>query len=153
MPGENIYNQQNIFTGIIDLDGNIYEVNGYRKGNPIGVDLQKQREYEQTITEMQGRLDEYYSKLVELGVITPPKTAEQIAMEQAQEQQKINQGLLEAITDLKNEISELRGVNNNVMGEFCTESGINPERPAIKSPRPRSKRNIAGNPDSAGSVA
>lgn len=42
---------------------------------------------QQTYDELQEMTDKYYNKLVELGVITPPKTAEEIAAEQQQAMQ------------------------------------------------------------------
>ena len=59
---------------------------------------------QQTFDELQEMTDKYYDKLVELGVITPPKTAEEIAAEQ----QQAMQDMLAIIKDLKTEVEELK---------------------------------------------
>lgn len=118
----------NVFTGIIDQDGYIYKMNGYRKGPVIGVDTEKEQEYQKTIADMTETLDSYYAKLVQLGVIQLPKTPEDIAaeqlrlaQEQAAEQAQINQALLEAISSLKSEMGELK----NGITRSCDESSVN----------------------------
>ena len=99
----------NIFTGMIDTDGTIYEAGTGRKRQKIGVDSQREEELVKQIAEMQEVLESYYNKLVELGEIVPPKTAEQIALEQAEQQREINLTLLDAIENLKNEVKALSG--------------------------------------------
>lgn len=59
---------------------------------------------QQTYDELKEVTDKYYDKLVELGVITPPKTAEEIAAEQHQAMQD----MLAIIKDLKTEVEELK---------------------------------------------
>jgi len=98
----------NIFTAIIDENGVIYEASTGRKRQAVGIDAQKEQEYQQTIAEMQERLDSYYAKLVELGVIQIPKTTEEIALEQAAQQAEINKQLLEAIGGLQFQIKEMQ---------------------------------------------
>lgn len=106
---------QNIFTAMISEDGTIYETSTGRKRQPIGIDMQKEQEYQVQIAEMQGTIDNYFEKLVELGVIQIPKTPEEIAteqlriaQEQAEQQAQINQSLLEAINSLKTELKEMK---------------------------------------------
>lgn len=59
---------------------------------------------QQTFDELKEMTDKYYNKLVELGVIVPPKTPEQIQ----QEQQQAMQDMLSVIRDLKAEVEELK---------------------------------------------
>lgn len=59
---------------------------------------------QQTFDELKEMTDKYYNKLVELGVITPPKTPEQIQ----QEQQQAMQDMLAIVRDLKAEVEELK---------------------------------------------
>ena len=80
--------QGNNFVAILDADGNIYQVE--RSGNVhVGVDLQTIAELRNENQEQQEVIENYYNKLVELGVIELPKTAEQIALEVAEKQLKI----------------------------------------------------------------
>lgn len=98
----------NIFTAIIDEQGDIYEASTGRKRQKVGVDSQREQDLLNQMSEMQGVIENYYNRLVELGEIAVPKSAEQIAQEQAQQQAEINQALLEAISGLQLEIKELR---------------------------------------------
>lgn len=100
----------NIFTAMIDEQGTIWEAGTGRKRQAVGIDAQKEQDYQTQIAEMQGVIENYYGKLVELGAITPPKSAEQIAQEQAAQQTEINRTLLEAIQGLQ---SEIRGLKAN----------------------------------------
>ena len=59
---------------------------------------------QQTFDELKEMTDKYYNKLVELGVIVPPKTPEQIQ----QEQQQAMQDMLAIVRDLKAEVEELK---------------------------------------------
>lgn len=129
---------ENIFTGMIDEQGNIYEASTGRKRQIVGVDSQREQELLNQINDMQVTIDNYYEKLVELGVITPPKTAEEIATEQAAQQSQINQSLLEAINSLKSEIKELRA--NGDVG--CNvEFDIEPNKQNSTSNRKKSTGN------------
>lgn len=116
------YFADNIFTAIIDEQGVIWEAGTGRKRQAVGIDAQKEQEYQAQISEMQGVIDNYYNRLVELGEINPPKSADQIAQEQAAQQAEINQALLEAISSLKSELGELR----NGDSRNSNESSINP---------------------------
>jgi hypothetical protein len=59
---------------------------------------------QQTYDELKELTDQYYNKLVELGIIKPPKTAEEMAAEQ----QQAMQDMLAIIKDLKTEVEELK---------------------------------------------
>ena len=116
----------NIFSGMIDEDGTIYEATSGRKRNIVGIDDQRHSELLKQISDMQGVIDNYYEKLVELGAITPPKTPEQIAQEQAAQQAEINMKLLEAINNLQIEIGTLKSggvVNERYVGDADVVSG------------------------------
>lgn len=134
----------NVFTAVIDQDGIIYEAGTGRKRQVVGIDTQKEQEYIKTIAELRETLDNYYGKLVSLGVITPPKTPEEIAaeqlklaQEQAAQQAEINSKLLEAIGTLKAEIKEIKDHG------YCEESGEGVEQ-SVKRGRVRKS-----DPDSA----
>ena len=134
---------ENVFTGIINMSGDIFEMNGYRQGNKVGIDAEKENEYIKQIAEMQTVIDNYFDKLVELGAIVPPKSAEQIAaeqlaiaQEQAAQQAEINQSLLKAISGLQAQIEEMKNNgnarNNNVGGgdNSGKDSAENGKKPA-----------------------
>jgi hypothetical protein len=59
---------------------------------------------QQTYDELKELTDQYYNKLVELGIIKPPKTAEEMVAEQ----QQAMQDMLAIIKDLKTEVEELK---------------------------------------------
>lgn len=120
------FSTENIFTGMIDMDGNIYSANMRSDRTKIGIDAQKEQELLNQIAEMQETLDNYHEKLVELGVIQIPKSPEQIAQEQAEQQAVINQQLLEAIGALNLEIKELKGVDTNGNSRNNTKSSNEP---------------------------
>lgn len=107
------FSTDNIFTGMIDMDGNIYNASMRNTRTKIGIDAQKESELLAQISEMQETLDNYREKLIELGVIEVPKTPEQIAQEQAEQQAIVNQQLLEAISALNAEVKELRNSGND----------------------------------------
>jgi len=107
------YDGSNIFTGIISEDGTIYEYGSGRKRTVIGIDAQKEQEYIKQISDMQETITNYYNKLVELHIIEIPKTPEQIALEQAAEQNKINTMLMQAIEQLTQKVGELSNADTN----------------------------------------
>ena len=75
---------------------------------------------QQTFDELKEMTDKYYNKLVELGVIVPPKTPEQIQ----QEQQQAMQDMLSVIRDLKAEVEELKNAKraSNIKPIECQSS-------------------------------
>lgn len=123
---------QNVFTGVIDDNGVIWDFVGGRKNVQVGIDAQKEKELLLEIDELKEITDNYYNKLVELGVITPPKTAEEIANEQINiiqtklnEQSEINSTLLDTLKKMNAEIASLkeRDVNNGHVGHDNKQSG------------------------------
>lgn len=102
----------NYYSVMIDTNGDIYQINGYQKAGKIGIDTRKELDYTNTISEMQETLDGYYNKLVELGVITPPKSAEEIAAEAAEQQNAVMVQMLETMQSMQNEIATLKCPDN-----------------------------------------
>jgi hypothetical protein len=153
---------QNIFTGIVNLEGDIHEFNGYRMGAKIGIDNQRESELIHQITEMQECLDAQYTKLVEHGIIVPPKTAEQLAAEQlllaqetAAEQSKINSELLKAINGLQTQISALqvKGAVENEFVEHGVDVNQRSDRPDFESVGTKPTGNKFRNNKGKGNVA
>lgn len=138
MPGYGL--TDNIFTAMIDEQGVIWEAGTGRKRQAVGIDAQKEQDYQAQIAEMQERLDQYYNKLVEIGVITPPKSAEQIAQEQAAQQAKINEALLDAVQSLQSEIKELRNNGNAGNGAELGKPPIGENRTSAGEKSTRSSR-------------
>jgi len=146
---------------MIGEDGTIYEAGSGRKRQVVGCDSQKEQDYIAQISEMQATIDNYYAKLVELGVIQPPKTAEEIArdaaaeqlkivQEQARQQSEINSNLLAAIASLKREIGGLRRGNDGVGVEPCKYEHGQAGAGAGKVTGAGSRRNSASKKDAAG---
>lgn len=127
----------NIFTAIIDENGTIYEASTGRKRQAVGIDSQKEQEYQQTISEMQERLDNYYAKLVEVGIIVPPKTPEEIAQEAALKQQETMSQMLTTMQAMQDEIRELK---DNGSGGRSTKSGIDEDEQDSGSDRKKPGR-------------
>jgi hypothetical protein len=107
------YEKAEPFLAIIDSDGTIYQYNGGRKGVPVGIDTQKENELLSQLSEMQGVTENYYEKLVEVGVIVPQKTPEQVAKEAAEEQKRILQAHLDEQRNVNNTLLELVKVMQN----------------------------------------
>lgn len=120
------FSTDNLFTGMLDLDGTIYTANMRSNRTKIGIDTEREQELLNQINEQEEIIKNYYDKLVSLGVIEIPKTPEQIAQEQAEQQAIINQQLLEAIGALNAEIKELKGADANGSSRNDFESGIKP---------------------------
>lgn len=114
----------NIFTAIIDENGDIYEASTGRKRQKVGVDSQREQELLGQIIEIQERLDNYYDKLVELGIIALPKGAEQIAQEAAEQQTALMAQMMETMKTMQDEI---RGLKNGNVGSGDAIS-IQPKR-------------------------
>lgn len=141
----------NIFTGILDENGTIWEAGTGRKRQIIGVDTQREQELLGRISEIQERLDQYYNKLVEVGVITPPKSPEQIAQETAAQQTAINQALLDAVNSLKSEIRELKCGGTVGNGDELSDEPVRQDSKGSRKVAPRSKgRNATGDQDAPG---
>ena len=97
--------QDNYYTISIDEKGDIYQINGYQRGSKIGIDTRREQEILTEMSEMRDVLDNYYNKLVELGAITPPKTAEEIVQETAAQQTAVMSEILKALQDLNGGMS------------------------------------------------
>lgn len=138
------------FIGIIDQDGVIWEINSGRKRQAVGIDLEKEQEYQKHIDKQQEIIDNYYNHLVELGEIIPPKSAEDIAREQAAQQTAINTELLKAIQGLQSEIKELKGNGKTGVcdGASGESSGQNSQSNQQKSPG-RKGGNSSGQKDTS----
>lgn len=87
------YAPNNYITVSVDNQGNIWD---HKSRQMVGISLEKESNYQQTIKDMQETLDNYYNKLVELGVITPELTPEQIIAQEMQEQKQAYQALLQS---------------------------------------------------------
>lgn len=98
----------NSFFCMIDGD-DIVQTDGMGNRKVIGKKLETYNELEQTTSE-------YYNKLVELGVIVPPKTPE----EQNKELQATLSNMADMMASLKSEIEELK---NNEHKCNCANGG------------------------------
>ncbi|MCL2053802.1 MAG: hypothetical protein FWG90_05085 [Oscillospiraceae bacterium] len=134
------YKQAIPFMAVISEDGTIYEwESGTRRTRHIvGCDSQREEEYLAEISELGEKLESYYNKLVELGVIIPPKSAEEIAKEQAAEQAEINRLLLEELRKINKKVEKLEkggAVNERVERdtELCEKQPRNATKPNRKS--------------------
>lgn len=90
-----------IFPAIIDKNGVIWYVENGRKKETVGFDNSLKEEMEETI-------ENYYNKLVELGVIAIPKTQEEIVQEQMAMQIDMNKKMLNVINEIRKEVNELK---------------------------------------------
>ena len=113
-------NYQNTFVAEISKDGNIYNA---RSGALVGIDNEKAQEmesvFEKEKAEMLGLIENYYNKLVELGVIVPEKSPAEItqaameeqltlARQQAQRQAEINAEMLSMMKTMQEEMNTLK---------------------------------------------
>lgn len=78
----------------------------------IGHTLEYCGELESTLNEAISKAEGFYNRLVELGDIVPPKSAEEILQEQAMQQQEINANLLETIQKLSEKITRMEEREN-----------------------------------------
>lgn len=115
----------------------ILELGSEQQQTLIGHTLTYCNELESALNEAVSKAEGYYSRLVELGDIVPPKTPEELVREQAAAQQEINAKLLETVQALTQKIEKLEvngdGLNSN--GADAGE-GVQP-----KTSRPGAKRN------------
>lgn len=95
-------------TGMCSVeDGKIYELGLYNQRQQIGVT-------NQVYEELKSICDGYYNKLVELKVITPPKTPEEIQQETA----TMMSAMLEQLKQMQQRLDE---VENNAKPKFIRE--------------------------------
>jgi len=73
----------------------------------IGHTLDYCNELEATLNEAISKAEGFYNRLVELGDIVPPKSAEELLQEQAIQQQEINATLLATIQKLSDKITKM----------------------------------------------
>ncbi|MCL2377810.1 MAG: hypothetical protein FWC77_01650 [Defluviitaleaceae bacterium] len=131
-------NYQNTFVAEISKDGNIYNA---RSGALVGIDSEKAQEvesvFEKEKTEMLEVIENYHSKLVELGVIVPEKSPAEIvqaameeqlalARQQAQQQSEINAEMLLMMKTMQDKMDTLEAAQNASNGKPET-----PDIPAI----------------------
>ena len=154
------------FSAAIDTDGKIYEVTlGFplRKVALVGIDIDSEQELREELNQAYIQLEEYRDKLIELGVIEIPKSAEQIAIEQAEEQREINREFMMAIKGLTSKIEKMEagGIDGAVGygGDVCEkepgaaagicaeqlggDSEVSGEEPAGDKPRPPAGKRAA----------
>jgi len=97
---------------ILKSNGEIYEVKSTGEQTLRGYSVER-------VKELQERLDNYYSKLVELGVIKPELTPEQAMAKQlddnSKQQAEINKNMLEAIEGLTSQLKILKEANNELV--------------------------------------
>ena len=125
----------------IDQDEFIRDI---RSNKVIGITLQREQEYAQEIQELKELVENYYDKLVKNGVISVPKTAEEIAQDTAQQQQQFMSLVMETMQGMQNEIKELRanGLSDNDIRISEPEVGLNSEKDQSKT-RGSTKSNTA----------
>ena len=85
----------------------ILELNGEQQQTLIGRTLTYCNELESALNEAVSKAEGYYNRLVELGDIVPPKSAEELMKEQAAQQQEINATLLSTIQKLSDKIDQM----------------------------------------------
>lgn len=143
------FSTENIFSGMIDMDGNIYNASMRSNRTKIGIDAEREQELLNQISEQEEIIKNYYDKLIELGVIVPPKTTEELAaeqlkitQEQAEQQALINQSLLEAISSLQSELKEMKTHGN---GRNNIESSFKPDEQDSANDRKKSATGKSSN--------
>jgi len=79
----------------------------------IGHTLEYCNELESTLSEAITKAEGFYNRLVELGDIVPPKSAEELLQKQAIQQQEINATLLATIQKLSDKITKMEEKNGS----------------------------------------
>jgi len=98
----------------------ILELNGEQQQTLIGHTLTYCNELESALNEAVSKAEGFYNRLVELGDIVPPKSAEELLKEQAAQQQEINATLLSTIQKLSDKIDRMEKEDNHA--EFSANS-------------------------------
>ena len=91
----------------------ILELNGEQQQTLIGHTLTYCNELESALNEAVSKAEGFYNRLVELGDIVPPKSAEELLKEQAAQQQEINATLLSTIQKLSDKIDRMEKEDNH----------------------------------------
>lgn len=116
-------------------DGKIYELGLYNQRQQIGVTTQV---YE----ELKSICDNYYNKLVELKVIVPPKTPEEIQQETA----TMMSAMLEQMKQMQQRLEEVehnaksRFIRENVEPEPASDGDVEPSVATSPKRRKRGKQ-------------
>lgn len=99
----------------------ILELGDGQQQTLIGHTISYCNELEGALNEALTKAEDYYKQLVEAGLITPPKPAEDIMREQAEQQQAINESLLATIQKLSDKIDSLESKKEDNNAEFRTD--------------------------------
>lgn len=103
------FERQSVYTSLIQCvieNGNIMQVDWAGNKQKIGVT-------NETYAELEKISNEYYNKLVELKVIIPPKTPEQIQAETMQ----IMQNMMDKMQQMQNELEVLKNAKSSDSGQ------------------------------------
>jgi len=102
----------------------ILELNGEQQQTLIGHTLAYCNELESALNEAVSKAEGFYNRLVELGDIVPPKSAEELLKEQTAQQQEINATLLSTIQKLSDKIDRMEREDDNAKSNAdSTNSG------------------------------
>ena len=116
------YSASNMLACVVD-GTDIYQTDYAGNRQLIGRTMQAYNELEQTTTE-------YYGKLVELGVIVPPKSTEELMAEMQESMMKMS-GI---IANLSNEVKEMKNREPGQCACSCGGSGEDvPQRESKRS--------------------
>lgn len=109
-------------------DEDILELGEGQQQTLIGHTLSYCTTLEVTCQQATEAAEKYYNRLVELGDIVPPKSAEELIQEQAAQQQKVNAELLKTIQALTEKIDKLEGEKDEPDTNSANSStGIQPK--------------------------
>jgi len=101
----------------------ILELNGEQQQTLIGHTLTYCNELESALNEAVSKAEGFYNRLVELGDIIPPKSAEELLKEQAAQQQEINATLLSTIQKLSDKIDRMEKEDNHAESSANSNDG------------------------------
>jgi len=118
------YGYQKQYPARVISGDRILELNGERQQTLIGHTLPYCNELESALNEAVSKAEKFYDRLVELGDIVPPKSAEELLQEQAAQQQEINATLLSTIQKLSDKIDRMEREDDNAKSNAdSTNSG------------------------------
>lgn len=127
----------NLYTVVVESNGDIFEMAGYQKGKKLGIDIREEAKYIKALEEMQEPLDSYYNKLKEirqylidkyddkdmvkqLDPFAPVKSPEQIAKEAADLQTRLAQEAYQKQLKVSQEQSEIIKKQSEAMAEMLS---------------------------------
>jgi len=123
----------------------ILELNGEQQQTLIGHTLAYCNELESALNEAVSKAEKFYDRLVELGDIVPPKSAEELLKEQAAQQQEINATLLSTIQKLSDKIDRMEREDNDAgLNTSSTDSGKSIQ-PGVSRPGRKGAKEISEN--------